>query len=325
MITAHGLTKRYGTTLAVDNLSFEVRPGVITGFLGPNGSGKSTTMRMILGLDNPTSGSVTVNGVAYRDLPAPIHEVGALLDAKAVDGSRTARQHLTWIAMASDIDPRRVDEVLGMVGLEAVAGKKIGGFSLGMSQRLGIATAMLGDPGVLLFDEPVNGLDPDGILWFRSLLQKLAREGRTVFVSSHLMSEMQATADHIIVIGKGRLVADAPMEELMARTTGNALRVRSPKIAQFAPILEAAGSTVTPDGDDTLIVRGMTAADVGNLAHRFQVPLHELSPQRASLEAAFMDLTRDSVEYGTNGHGGPEETVAAVIDELSNQEEATYV
>lgn len=325
MIAAHGLTKRYGNTLAVDDLSFEVRPGVITGFLGPNGSGKSTTMRMILGLDNPTSGSVTVNGLAYRNIPAPIHEVGALLDAKAVDGSRTARQHLTWLAMASDIDPRRVDEVLGMVGLEAVAGKKIGGFSLGMSQRLGIATALLGDPSILLFDEPVNGLDPDGILWFRSLMQRLAKEGRTVFVSSHLMSEMQATADHIIVIGKGRLVADAPMDELMARSSGNALRVRSPKIAQFTPILEAAGSTVTPDSDEAVIVRGMTAADVGNLAHRFQVPLHELSPQRGSLEAAFMDLTRDSVEYGTNGQRVRDGAVAAVMNELSNQEEVSHV
>jgi ABC-2 type transport system ATP-binding protein len=325
MITAEGLTKRYGSTVAVDNLSFEVRPGLITGFLGPNGSGKSTTMRMILGLDNPTSGTVTVNGRSYRDIPAPIHEVGALLDAKAVDGSRTARQHLTWLAMASDVDPRRVDEVLGMVGLESVAGKKIRGFSLGMSQRLGIATALLGDPGILLFDEPVNGLDPDGIRWFRTLMQGFAKEGRTVFVSSHLMSEMQATADHVLVIGKGRLVADAPLEELMATSTGNALRVRSPKIAPFTPILEAAGATVTPDGEGAVIVRGMSAEDVGNLAHRYQVPLHELASQRGSLETAFMDLTRESVEYGTSNGRGHDVAMTSVLRELSNEEEVHHV
>jgi ABC-2 type transport system ATP-binding protein len=305
MITAHGLTKRYGETVAVNDLSFEIRPGIITGFLGPNGSGKSTTMRMILGLDNPTAGTVTVNGRAYRDIPAPIEEVGALLDAKAVDGARTARQHLEWIAKASGITRRRVDEVLGVAGLETVADKKVGGFSLGMSQRLGIAGALLGDPGTLLFDEPVNGLDPDGILWFRTLMRDLAKEGRTIFVSSHLMSEMQATADHVLVIGKGHLVADASMDDLTARGSGSTLRVRSPRIARLVPVLEAAGAKITLDGDSTILIRELTGEDVGEIAMRYQVPLHELSPVRGTLETAYMDLTRESVEYiSSNGHAG---------------------
>lgn len=325
MITAQGLTKTYGDAIAVDNISFEVKPGMITGFLGPNGSGKSTTMRMMLGLDTPTSGSVTIDGRAYRDIPNPTRKVGALLDAKAVHGARSAWKHLNWIAMASGIPSRRVDEVLHMVGLENVAGKKAGGFSLGMSQRLGIATALLGDPEILLFDEPVNGLDPDGILWFRNLMKKLASEGRTIFVSSHLMSEMQETADHVLVIGKGKIIADAPMAELTGRSNGNAVRIQSPKLATFAPILEAAGGTVGIDQPGSGIVRGMTAPDIGNLAARYQVPLHELSPQRASLETTFMELTRSSVEFQVHDNDHDVAAVEEAIREITKEEEPTHV
>lgn len=303
MILAHGLTKTYGATKAVDNLSFEIAPGKITGFLGPNGSGKSTTMRMIMGLDAPSAGDVTVNGVSYRDLPAPMREVGAVLDPKAVDGRRTARQHLGWIAKAGGIPRGRVEEVLDIVGLTGVAGKKIGGYSLGMSQRLGIATSLLGNPPVLLFDEPVNGLDPEGILWIRDLMRNLASEGRTIFVSSHLMSEMERTADHVIVIGRGKMVADTSMAEFMSRASGSTVRVVSPQIVALAARIEQAGGTVTVDADsDARLVAGLDAKAIGEIAAANQMVLHELAPRRGSLENAFMELTKDTVEY--RSHGG---------------------
>jgi ABC-2 type transport system ATP-binding protein len=303
MIRADNLTKQYGSTVAVDHLSFEVKPGIVTGFLGPNGSGKSTTMRMILGLDNPSSGHATVAGKEYRNLPAPMREVGAVLDPKAIYGKRTAVRHLGWIAQAGGIPPQRVEEVLDIVGLSNVAGKQVGEFSLGMSQRLGIATALLGDPPVLLFDEPVNGLDPEGILWIRTLMRKLASEGRTVFVSSHLMSEMERTADHVIVIGRGKLVADTSMQEFMLHASGSVVRVSSPQATRFVPLLEANGATVQPDGEPTaILVSGMDAAAIGELASANQVVLHELAVRRASLEQAFMDLTKDSVEYQTQAN-----------------------
>lgn len=301
MIRADRLTKRYGATVAVDDLSFEVKPGMMTGFLGPNGSGKSTTMRIILGLDRPTSGSATVQGRDYSDLAAPMREVGAVLDPKAIYGKRSAARHLTWIAQDGGIPVSRVDEVLDMVGLTQVAGKQVGGFSLGMSQRLGIATALLGDPQVLLFDEPVNGLDPEGILWIRTLMRNLASEGRTVFVSSHLMSEMERTADHVIVIGKGKLVADTSMADFMHLASGNVVRMVSPQAAAFVPILEASGASVQIDGGPTnLLLTGIDAARVGELAAEHQIVLHELTSRGASLEQAFMDLTRDSVEFQSN-------------------------
>lgn len=297
MIEVNEVTKRYGNTVAVDRLSFVVKPGIVTGFLGPNGAGKSTTMRMILGLDHPTSGSIKVNGRAYRDIPAPMREVGALLDARAIQGNRTARQHLRWLAQAGGIPTSRVDEVLHLVGLAEVANRKVGGFSLGMSQRLGIAAALLGDPGVLLFDEPVNGLDPEGIVWVRTLFKRLAAEGRTILVSSHLMSEMQETADHVVVIGRGRLIADMPVHELTARASGGQVRVTSPRAADLKPLIEKAGGTIAASTDGSLMVSGLTAPQVGEIAAANGIVLHELTPQRATLEAAFMELTRDSVEY----------------------------
>ncbi len=296
MIEVNNVTKRYGDTLAVDRLSFTVKPGLVTGFLGPNGAGKTTTMRMILGLDSPTSGTVTVNGRPYRDLPAPMHQVGALLDANAVDGGRTAYNHLLWLAHAGGVPRRRVSEVLELLGLSDVAGKRVGGFSLGMYQRLGIAASLLGDPQVLLFDEPVNGLDPEGVRWIRSLLQGLAAEGRTIFLSSHLMSEMEATADHILVIGRGRLIADATIDELTRRSTSSHVRVVAPQARCLAQLLEGAGATVI-SGDGSLTVTGMEAARVGRLAAQHGVELHELTPRRASLEAAFMELTGGSLDY----------------------------
>lgn len=326
MIEARGLTKRYGDTTAVDNLSFAIAPGIVTGFLGPNGSGKSTTMRMILGLDNPTSGSVTINGRAYRDLPVPMQEVGSLLDAKAIHGGRTARQHLRWVAKATGIPNSRVDEVLDIVGLADVAGKNVGGFSLGMSQRLGIATALLGDPGVLLFDEPVNGLDPDGILWFRRLMKRLASEGRTIFVSSHLMSEMQETADHVLVIGRGRLIADASVSEFTGRSSNGAVRIATPELAAFTPLLETAGATVQPELDGGVLVTGMDAARIGDLAAMHRIPLHELTPRRASLETAFMEMTRDSVEYRADGSAPDAADIAETARVLAGpQKENTHV
>lgn len=317
MIEVQNLTKRYGDTLAVDQLSFSITPGVVTGFLGPNGAGKSTTMRIVLGLDHPTSGSATINGLSYRDMPAPMQEVGALLDAKAVHGGRSAYQHLHWLAQAGGIPKRRIDEVLDLVGLTDVAGRRVGGFSLGMSQRLGIAGALLGDPQTLLFDEPVNGLDPDGILWVRNLMKSLASQGRTIFVSSHLMSEMEETADHVIVIGRGRLIADASIAEFTQRSASSHVRVISPDASDLTPLLVGAGATVTPNGDGMLSVAGMEAASVGDIAAANNIRLHELSPRRASLEAAFMELTRESVEYHAEAPDNAEiaEIARAVAEE----------
>jgi ABC-2 type transport system ATP-binding protein len=297
MIEAKGLTKRYGGKLAVDDLSFTVRPGVVTGFLGPNGSGKSTTMRLIMGLDAPSSGDVTVNGRHYHDLPWPLHEVGALLEAKAIHPGRSARGHLQMLAESNHISLRRVDEVLGLVGLSSVARQRAGRFSLGMGQRLGIAAALLGDPGVLLFDEPVNGLDPDGIRWIRNLLKGLAREGRVVFVSSHLMSEMALTADEVVIIGKGRLIAQLPTAELLARSSRRLVRVQSPQLDALRTALEAQGAATTLSGDGSLSVRGLEASTIGDIAASVPAVLHELAAQSASLEEAFMELTEDSIEY----------------------------
>ncbi len=297
MIEVRDLTRHYGDTMAVDHLSFTVRPGVVTGFLGPNGAGKSTTMRMILGLDRPAGGSVTVNGQSYVDMPAPMQEVGSLLDPKEIQGGRTAYQHLRWVAQASRIPRRRVDEVLEIVGLIDVAHRRVGGFSLGMSQRLGIATALLGDPPILLFDEPVNGLDPEGIVWIRTLMQRLASEGRTVFVSSHLMSEMQETAEHVLVIGRGRLIADTSVADLMRNSARSHVRVVSPQAADLLTLLEGAGGRVDASPDGWLSVEGLDATRIGEIAYGGSIRLHELTPQHASLEAAFIELTRDSVEY----------------------------
>ncbi len=297
MIEAHALTKRYGETLAVDELSFEVRPAVVTGFLGPNGSGKSTTMRMIVGLDAPSKGDVRVNGRRYHDLPWPLHEVGALLEAKAIHPGRSARAHLRMLAETNHIAGARVDEVLEIVGLTSVAGQRAGKFSLGMGQRLGIAAALLGDPEVLLFDEPVNGLDPDGIRWVRNLLKGLAREGRTVFVSSHLMSEMALTADEVVIIGRGRLIAQVPVDRLINQSSQRFVRVRSPEIDKLRDALETNGATAVIEEDGSLSVRGADEVAIGELAARIPVVLHELSPQSASLEDAFMELTEESVEY----------------------------
>ncbi|WP_439385625.1 ABC transporter ATP-binding protein [Amycolatopsis lexingtonensis] len=293
-IEVRGLTKRYGPDTVVDDLSFTVEPGQVTGFLGPNGAGKSTTMKMILGLAAPTRGSVTVGGRRYRDLPVPLTEVGALLDAGAVHGGRKAYDHLLALAVSNGLPRRRVGEVLARTGLESAAGKRAGGFSLGMRQRLGIAAALLGDPRVLIFDEPVNGLDPEGIRWIRDFMRSLAREGRSVLVSSHLMSEMAQTADHLVVIGRGRLVADTAVSELV-RGEGTVL-VRTPD-AGFARLLATAGGVVREGAEASLIVSGMTSGEIGKLAAYHGVALAELTPQRVSLEDAFMDLTRDSVEY----------------------------
>jgi ABC-2 type transport system ATP-binding protein len=297
MIEARGLTKRYGSTLAVDDLSFTVQPGVVTGFLGPNGAGKSTTMRMALGLDVPTSGTVTVNGTPYGKHRWPLREVGALLDAKAIHGGRSAYQHLLCVAQSNHLPRRRVDEVLELVGLTTVAKKRSKGFSLGMGQRLGIATALLGDPSVLMLDEPVNGLDPEGILWMRNLLRHLASEGRTVFVSSHLMSEMALTADHLIVIGRGAMIADAPTKDVLSMSTSNYVKVRSPQTEALAGLITSAGGTATPDGDATLTVTGLTTDAIGDLAGANGVILHELSNVEASLESVFMQLTEGAVDF----------------------------
>ena len=296
MIEAVDLTKNYGHKRAVDGLSFTVRPGIVTGFLGPNGSGKSTTMRLILGLDRPTDGDVTVNGKHYRDHPAPLHEVGALLEARSVHPGRSARNHLLALAQTHGIPRRRVDELIDLVGLHDVAKKRAGQFSLGMGQRLGIATALLGDPSTVMLDEPVNGLDPEGIHWMRHLLKRLAGEGRTVFVSSHLMSEMALTADHLIVIGRGRLIADVPVGEFIQGAGRNVVRVRSPQATELRDLLAGPDVTVTAV-DGALEVSGLTAEQIGDLAAERRLRIHELTPQRASLEEAFMELTRDDVEY----------------------------
>jgi ABC-2 type transport system ATP-binding protein len=297
MIEVRSLTKRYGGKVAVDDLSFSVEPGKVTGFLGPNGAGKTTTMRCILGLDYPTAGSVTIGGKRYQDLGYPMREVGALLDPKAVHGGRSAYSHLLCLAQANGLPRQRVGAVLELVGLADVARKRSKGFSLGMSQRLGIAAALLGDPRVLMFDEPVNGLDPEGILWIRNLMKALAAEGRTVFVSSHLMAEMENTADHIIVVGKGKLIADCSMREFIASSSGTAVRVRTTAPDELVLAIAAEGGSATAAGDGTLTVRNMPAERVGDIAFDKGIRLHELTTVRASLEEAFMELTADAVEY----------------------------
>jgi len=304
MIEAQGLSKRYGNKIAVDDLSFSVRPGLVTGFLGPNGAGKTTTIRMILGLDRPTAGSVTVHGQPYAALYSAMREVGALLDARAAHGGRSARAHLRCLAQTNGIPRRRVEEVIGIVGLTEVAGKRAKGFSLGMNQRLGIAAALLGDPDVLVLDEPVNGLDPEGIRWIRLLVKSLAAEGRTVLVSSHLMSEMEHTADHLIVIGRGKLIADCPMAEFIAGATTQATVVRTPEPQRLAAVVTAAGGSLERvSAEDKIIVRGLPVEQVGELAQADGIVLHSLTPARASLEEAFMDLTADSVEYQAETEG----------------------
>jgi ABC-2 type transport system ATP-binding protein len=298
MIDVDHITKRYGDRLAVDDLTFRVQPGVVTGFLGPNGAGKSTTMRMILGLDAPTAGHVTVNGKAYRDLTAPLHEVGALLEARAIHTGRSAYNHLLAMAQTHGIPRRRVDEVIALVGLDSVARKRAGGFSLGMGQRLGIASALLGDPNTVVLDEPSNGLDPEGILWIRNLLKGLAADGRTVFLSSHLMSEIALTAEHVIVIGRGRLIADTSVADIVAQASMDAaVRVRTPEAARLQAALVARGATVTSTEHDVLEVHGVESERIGELAATERVVLHELTPHKASLEDAYMALTGDSVEY----------------------------
>jgi ABC-2 type transport system ATP-binding protein len=311
VIEAVELSKRYGATLAVDRLSFQVKPGIVTGFLGPNGSGKSTTMRMILGLDNPTGGTARINGKPYRRLRVPLREVGAVIDAKAVHGGRSAHAHLLALAQSNAIPRRRVREVLEIVGLEAVARKRSKGFSLGMGQRLGIAAALLGDPRILLFDEPVNGLDPDGILWIRNLMKAFAAEGRTVFVSSHLMSEMALTAEHLIVIGRGRLLADMSTAAFVKRSSQNFVRVRSPHATELAGALTEAGGKVKPEDDGALAVTELEMSRIGDLAAERGLRIHELSAQQASLEAAYMELTGESVEYHGHATGTSEEMVAS--------------
>ena len=296
MIEVTDLTKRYGSTVAVDGLSFQVKPGVVTGFLGPNGAGKSTTMRMILGLDRPTSGTATINGRPYGQHSKPLHSVGALLEASAVHTGRSAYNHLLALAQTNGIPRSRVNAVLEQVGLTAVAKRRIGAFSLGMGQRLGVAAALLGDPGVLMFDEPVNGLDPEGIVWIRTMLKSLAAEGRTVFVSSHLMSEMALTAEHLIVIGQGRLIADTSVEEFVQRSVQNHVRVVTPDEQRLRAALAERGGAVSVVGD-ALAVTGLDCRQVGDIAGAAGCTLHELSPQRASLEEAFMELTKGSVEY----------------------------
>ena len=303
MIEVRGLTKRYGDKIAVNGLTFGIEPGKVTGFLGPNGAGKTTTMRCILGLDYPNEGTVTIDGKVYQDAAYPMREVGALLEAKAVHGGRSAYNHLLCLAQTNNLPKRRVGEVLDLVGLTEVAKKRSKGFSLGMSQRLGIAATMLGDPKVLMFDEPVNGLDPEGIVWIRNLMKALAAEGRTVFVSSHLMSEMENTADHLIVIGRGKLIADCTMEEFVAGASGASVRVRTPSTEQLVRAVTAKGATAGIGDDGSIEVRGMTTEEIGDLAFGEGIRLHELTTIRASLEEAFMELTSDSVEYHADAPG----------------------
>ncbi|HEY8721161.1 ABC transporter ATP-binding protein [Pengzhenrongella sp.] len=297
MIEAHGLTKRYGAKTAVDNVSFTVHPGKVTGFLGPNGAGKSTTMRMIVGLDRPSAGTVTVNGRPYAEHRAPMREVGALLDAKAFHTGRTAHNHLLAMAATHGIGKLRVQEVIEMTGLESVADKRVGGFSLGMGQRLGIATALLGDPKTLILDEPVNGLDPEGVLWVRNLVRYLASEGRTVFLSSHLMSEMAVTADHIIVLGRGRIIADASVADIVGRAGGTTVKVRTPQATKLTELLAGPGVTVTSTAPESLEIAGSTTEAIAEAAAAGGIPLYELTPVTGSLEDAYMSLTQDSVEY----------------------------
>ncbi len=313
MIETQGLTKRYGTTLAVDNLSFTVEPGRVTGFLGPNGSGKSTTMRVILGLDRPTGGSALIGGKAYRELRHPLRTVGALLDAKWVHPNRSARAHLWWMARSNGLPARRVDEVLDQVGLTAVAGRRAGSFSLGMAQRLGIAGALLGDPAILLFDEPVNGLDPEGIVWIRQLLQRLAGEGRCVLVSSHLLPEMALTAADLVVIGRGRLIAQCTTAEFVDGASKATVRVTSPQVLQLAEVLVRSGIDVEASAEDpdALVVTGVEPARVGELAASAGVVVHELSLHHASLEEAFMRITGHDVEYVAGGPASSPDDVPA--------------
>jgi ABC-2 type transport system ATP-binding protein len=298
MIDAQNISKRYGERLAVDDLTFTVRPGVVTGFLGPNGAGKSTTMRMILGLDAPSSGTVTVNGKAYNQLAAPLHEIGAMLEARAIHTGRSAYNHLLAMAQTHGIPRARVDEVIDLVGLRSVARKRAGGFSLGMGQRLGIASALLGDPGTVILDEPANGLDPEGILWIRTLLKRLAADGRTVFLSSHLMSEIALTAEHVIVVGRGRLIADTSVADIVAQASQNAaVRVRTPNAALLREVLAADGRAVTSVERGVLEIHGLSSEAIGEIAARSGIVLHELTPRTASLEDAYMALTGDSVEF----------------------------
>ncbi len=297
MIEVENLSKRYGEKSAVDGLNFVVQPGIVTGFLGPNGAGKSTTMRMIAGLDEPTAGRVRVSGQDYRAVSAPMAELGILLEARAVHTGRSARNHLLALAATNGVGRRRVDEVIDMVGLREVAGKRVGGFSLGMGQRLGVASALLGDPRVVVLDEPVNGLDPEGVLWIRNLLKGLAAEGRTVFVSSHLMSEMALTATRLVVIGRGRLIADTTVEEFVARAGGSTVTVRTPAAAQLRELLLGPGISVTSDQASVLHVQGLTAEQIGTAAWEARLPVFELTAQHASLEEAFMQLTDDSVDF----------------------------
>lgn len=301
MIEATGLTKRYGSKIAVNDVTFTVKPGLVTGFLGPNGAGKSTTMRLAVGLDRPTSGSITVNGRKYSDLRAPLREAGVLLDAKAVHTGRTAINHLRALAATHSIGRARVNEVIGLTGLDSVARKRVGGFSLGMGQRLGIAAALLGDPATLILDEPTNGLDPEGVIWVRNLVRFLASEGRTVFLSSHLMSEMAQTADHIIVLGRGRVIADAPVNDIVALARGTAVLVRTPDAERFASMLASPDVTITSSEPNLLQVTGLDAPRIGELAARSGVVLHELSPLAGSLEDAYLALTQDEVEYQAGG------------------------
>ena len=302
MIEAHGLTKRYGPTTAVDAMSFTVQPGRVTGFLGPNGAGKSTTMRMIVGLDRPTRGTVTVNGRRYAEHRAPLHEVGVLLDAKAVHTGRSARQHLLAMAALHGIGRARVAEVIDLTGLGTVADRRVGGFSLGMGQRLGIAAALLGDPQTLILDEPVNGLDPEGVLWVRTLARSLAAEGRTVFLSSHLMSEMALTADHVVVVGRGRVLADAPVADVVAGAHGSKVRVRSPRAEDLDVLLRRDGARVVTVERGLLEVDGWSAAQIGDAAADAGLPLHELAPIGGSLEDAYLQLTADEVEYQSHSY-----------------------
>jgi ABC-2 type transport system ATP-binding protein len=297
MIEVENLSKRYGDKLAVDGLSFVVQPGIVTGFLGPNGAGKSTTMRMIAGLDQPTSGRIRVNGADYRAAKAPMRELGVLLEAKAVHTGRSARNHLIALAQTNGIGRARVDEVINLVGLAEVASKRVGGFSLGMGQRLGVASALLGKPKVVMLDEPVNGLDPEGVLWIRTMLKSLAEDGYTVFVSSHLMSEMAQTASRLVVVGRGRLIADTTVEEFVARASGNSVIVRSPEASRLRELLVGPDVTVTSDESDLLQVQGLSTEQIGTIAWQAHLPVFELSPQQASLEEAFMQLTSDAVEY----------------------------
>ncbi|MFF2634378.1 ABC transporter ATP-binding protein [Microbacterium sp. NPDC058021] len=297
MIEAHSLTKRYGAKTAVDGIDFTVRPGMVTGFLGPNGAGKSTTMRMIMGLDRPSSGSVTVNGMPYARHRDPLHQVGALLDANAVHPGRSARNHLLAVAATHRLGAKRVDEVIARTGLDSVARKRVGGFSLGMGQRLGLAVALLGDPATLILDEPVNGLDPEGVVWVRRLARSLAAEGRTVFLSSHLMSEMAQTADHLIILGRGRIVADAPVSEILAGAEGESVQVRTPRVVGLSRLLEAEGAIVRPLEDDLVSVTRLTAPRIAELAAAAGIVVHGLTPVARSLEDAYMELTRDDVEY----------------------------